>query len=621
MLPLLVVAVLFGIVGPSALLALGFVVLTLVPLVVRARVKASPAAQIVIAIALFGGAIAVLATLLAARYAPPEQLRTPWAALAGASLLVAVSRLYLATPIGGDAATIAIAICALTGCGGAETDLLYPGFVLLFVVGAAFARRQADAGHAPAEALTSRKSLLRLGGSFAITCAIATVIIGALPPLHQWAIDRILMRASVQTGFSPRLWLGDLRGLLSSDRKVLRVHGENVDYLRGIVYTRYLDGRWSRPASDDYAPEKPVAELEGDDVVELRIVESEPSRYFLPLGAGEIAVSSGVARVDRYGIVAPIAAQPADIIQYRSDGERSFGVAPPDAGDLEVPDSLWRLRKLAREWTTGAKDERAIAEAIDARLHRDYTYSLDYRRRGRRDQLYEFLVEDKSGHCEYFASAMAILLRMRGVPARVVGGYRVTEYNSLGGYYIVRERNAHAWVEVYLPKRGWTTYDPTPFGDGAPDAAASTSFLGGLADVFGSGWASFLSWLDRRTWLEVLSAPALVIVLPLLIRILLRRRARSRETLAGGYAVSLPCFEELSDTLARHGIVRATSETIEQLADRVAVEKSDLARDGPVLLRRYAALRYGGVGDEETLESDIASFCRAYRPSERRWRS
>lgn len=619
-LPLLVVAGLFGIVGPSALVALGLAVLAVVPLFVGARVKASAAAQIVIAIALFGGAIAVLATVLAARYAGPAELRTPWAALAGASLSVAVSRLYLATPIGGDAATIAIAICALTGCGGAETDLLYPGFVLLFFASAAYARRRADDGHAPRDALTSRLSLLRLGGTFAITGAIAAVIIGALPPLHQWAIDRILMRASVQSGFSPRLWLGDLRGMLDSDRKVLRVHGSDVDYLRGIVYTRYLDGRWSRIATDDYSPEKPARELEGDDVVELRIVESEPSRYFLPLRAGEIAVSSGIARVDRHGVVAPIAAQPADIIQYRPEGERTFAVAPPDEGDLEVPDSLWRLRKLAKEWTAGAHDEVAIAEAIDRRLRRDYRYSLDYRRRGRRDPIYEFLVEDKSGHCEYFASAMAILLRMSGVPARVVGGFRVTEYNPIGGYHIVRERNAHAWVEAYLPKRGWTTYDPTPAGALAQDTAASTSFFGGVADVLGSAWASFLTWLDRRSWLEVLSAPALVIVLPLLIRILLRRRARSREASDGDYARSLPCFDQLSETLARHGIVRAASETLEQLADRVAADAGDLARDGPILLRRYAALRYGGVGDEQTLASDIASFCRAFGSPARRRR-
>jgi protein-glutamine gamma-glutamyltransferase len=73
-----------------------------------------------------------------------------------------------------------------------------------------------------------------------------------------------------------------------------------------------------------------------------------------------------------------------------------------------------------------------------------------------------FLFGAKSGHCEYFASAMALLLRAAGVPTRLVNGFLMGEYNPVGQDYIVRESDAHSWIEAYIPGRGWTEFDPTP---------------------------------------------------------------------------------------------------------------------------------------------------------------
>jgi transglutaminase-like putative cysteine protease len=324
---------------------------------------------------------------------------------------------------------------------------------------------------------------------------------------------------------------------------------------------------------------------------------------------GAVGVSSGIALVDRHGVVGPVAAEPAYRIQYRRSGERPYPVAEPDAGDLEVPEVVWRLKRVAHEWTKDAQTPEEIASAIMDRLQGDdFRYSLHFRYRSRRDPIVEFILDEREGHCEFFASAMAILLRLRGVPARLVGGYRVTEKNPIGDYYIVRERNAHAWVEAYLPGKGWTTFDPTPAAELAPDAT-TTSFVAGLIDAAGSGWAAFLDWLDQRTWTEVLSVPAVVIVIPLLIRILLQRRARSRREEEDLYAQSLPCFDQLTEALEQHGIIRGASETIEQLASRLDEADGELARDGPDLLRRYAAHRYGKKGDRKRLEADILAFC------------
>jgi transglutaminase-like putative cysteine protease len=79
------------------------------------------------------------------------------------------------------------------------------------------------------------------------------------------------------------------------------------------------------------------------------------------------------------------------------------------------------------------------------------------------DPLDEFLFEKKAGHCEFFASSFAVLLRVAGVPSRLVGGYYGGEYNELGGYYLVTESMAHAWVEVFLDGTGWVRRDPSIF--------------------------------------------------------------------------------------------------------------------------------------------------------------
>src|SRR5690606_6984980 len=79
------------------------------------------------------------------------------------------------------------------------------------------------------------------------------------------------------------------------------------------------------------------------------------------------------------------------------------------------------------------------------------------------DPLDEFLFNHKSGHCELFASALAAMCRSINIPARVVTGYRVAEYNRVGGYYVVRQDDAHAWCEIDLgPQLSWRTVDPTP---------------------------------------------------------------------------------------------------------------------------------------------------------------
>jgi len=119
-----------------------------------------------------------------------------------------------------------------------------------------------------------------------------------------------------------------------------------------------------------------------------------------------------------------------------------------------------RIRQLALEITRGKSTAYDKARAIEQYL-KGFAYSLDLKQ-SKSDPLAEFLFETREGHCEYFATAMTIMLRTIGIPARVVNGFQMGEYNDISKLWVVRESDAHSWVEVSFPNIGWVEFDPTP---------------------------------------------------------------------------------------------------------------------------------------------------------------
>ncbi len=129
---------------------------------------------------------------------------------------------------------------------------------------------------------------------------------------------------------------------------------------------------------------------------------------------------------------------------------------------LQLPAVSPRVRALAQELAAGARTPLEITRRVETYLNENLRYSLELGRQTDLDPLDEFLFERKTGNCEYFAAAMAVLLRAAGVPARVVNGFQRGEWNDVGRYFAVRQRDAHSWVEVYFPGAGWLTFDPSP---------------------------------------------------------------------------------------------------------------------------------------------------------------
>jgi hypothetical protein len=140
----------------------------------------------------------------------------------------------------------------------------------------------------------------------------------------------------------------------------------------------------------------------------------------------------------------------------------------PDDRYLQLPSQLDpRIPELAQQIAGSETTPYLRAMAIERYLSTRYQYTLQLPSQPPADPIADFLFHRRRGHCEYFASSMAILLRTLGIHSRIITGFRGAQFNQLNDNYIVRASDAHSWVEAYIPGAGWTTFDPTPAGDGA----------------------------------------------------------------------------------------------------------------------------------------------------------
>ncbi|MGH9757945.1 MAG: DUF4129 domain-containing transglutaminase family protein [Candidatus Acidiferrales bacterium] len=131
---------------------------------------------------------------------------------------------------------------------------------------------------------------------------------------------------------------------------------------------------------------------------------------------------------------------------------------------LQLPPLDPRVKKLADEIITHNANAYDKTANIERYLKTHYAYTLDLTGARTSDPLANFLFNRRSGNCEYFASAMTVMLRAEGIPARYATGFLPGEFNDVGGDFIVRSSDAHTWVEAYFPGYGWITFDPTPGG-------------------------------------------------------------------------------------------------------------------------------------------------------------
>ncbi len=157
---------------------------------------------------------------------------------------------------------------------------------------------------------------------------------------------------------------------------------------------------------------------------------------------------------------------------------------------LRLPQIDPRVGELARRMTAGAAADADRARAIERSLQRDYAYTLELPASEPRDPIAHFLFERRRGHCEYFASSMAVLLRTLGIPSRVVTGFQGGIYNPISGWHLIRAADAHSWVEAYVGGSGWVTFDPTPPGQRQESGGLwmTLSLYADAAETFWQNW-------------------------------------------------------------------------------------------------------------------------------------
>jgi transglutaminase-like putative cysteine protease len=196
--------------------------------------------------------------------------------------------------------------------------------------------------------------------------------------------------------------------------------------------------------------------------------------------------------------------EPGDLGSYRIFYNESDHLIPN-----RVPEEIVKLaRDVARDLLP--KDgsvpdpsmNRQIAERFSTYLQSNYPYSLRFRSvNPRLDPTVDFLLNRKEtgGHCEFFASAMVMMCRAIGINARMALGFHGGEFNSIGGFYVVKQKYAHAWVEVFLPRRGWTIYDPSPSAEDASPASAVSRWFHEVSEVMQKAWLSTVVAFDNTS--------------------------------------------------------------------------------------------------------------------------
>jgi len=315
----------------------------------------------------------------------------------------------------------------------------------------------------------------------------------AFPRVGFGFLSNLGARTQSVAGFGDDVELGGFGTIRDDPTVVMRVKPKNrpnppqqsiAVRLRGTSFDRYSEGRWSRTQTTGAA----LARLQNEYIVfrpprpedqeyEIILDPMEEAVLFLPQGTVALRVPPTVrAGRDRYRrithapgldiryggrVEAPLTYQAFVAPKRRGFKER----IPPALREhyVEVPAGYERVAALAREVVRDTSHPHAQAQLVERYLRGggNFRYTLDQPDTEGKDPLHVFLFEAKAGHCEYFSTAMALMMRSLGLPARNVTGFLGADYNPYGDYYAVRNGHAHSWVEVLIDGR-WITFDPTP---------------------------------------------------------------------------------------------------------------------------------------------------------------
>lgn len=384
--------------------------------------------------------------------------------------------------------------------------LAFAGFMLMAVVTFILMEMRRASAKATVQSNPSsdERAHRRMGISLASTTPVlalfillgASAIFFVLPRISSGYLSAYAPSGEIATGFSDRVRLGQIGEIQQVNSLVMHIHID--DDPQGVfdlkwrgVTLNIFDGRtWFNPHERRFASRSPDGRFvlsapnptgeagrpgRSGPTVHYRVLMEPVSSnvFFLAPTPNTLEGKYNAVAMDSGGAVFdldpehPISSYQAtsEIAQPDPAGLRAASDAYPAEvllNYLQLPRLDPRIPHLADQITASAHNNYDKALAIETFLRTNFGYTLQLPRTIPRDPLADFLFERKQGHCEYFASSMAVMLRTLQIPARVVNGFRTGEFNDLTSQYLVRASNAHSWVEVYFPGYGWTSFDPTP---------------------------------------------------------------------------------------------------------------------------------------------------------------
>jgi transglutaminase-like putative cysteine protease len=483
---------------------------------------------------------------------------------------------------------------------------------------------------------------LRLAGRIMAQSLPLMVILFLLFPRIQGSLVGFARTDRAESGFSDRLRPGSITRMVENDAAAFRAefNGEHPPppdlYWRGIVFSSF-DGRgWRRSKQ---VP--PIAELPGGKGRVAYRITLEPHRR------------RWLFSLDRPGSFPRWSRMYADftIKHSRSVGrkkryEMASHTRPGRASDWGVKEGLLlpaggnpESRQLAASFANrgGGGADKIVSRALSWLRDNRFTYTLRPPALGK-DPIDDFLFRTRRGYCEHYASAFAFLMRAAGVPSRVVGGYQGGEVNPYGGYLLIRQSHAHAWVEVWKEKNGWARVDPTAavvperISHGPAAALPEGEWPGGRVNGSGAlidglrlgwdavstrweAWFSSYSRLEQKALLKRLGIPldglkgVLVYflglcALPLSILAFYAavqfRRAAAKSDRVGR------CYELFLRKLRKQGLSRGPGQGPVDFAEEVARLRPDLAAAAEEITALYIRLRF----EQEAEPRTEKAFCR-----------
>ncbi|MBI3754011.1 MAG: DUF3488 domain-containing protein [Deltaproteobacteria bacterium] len=338
------------------------------------------------------------------------------------------------------------------------------------------------------------------------------------------------------SGFSDKIDLGDIGPIKLDPTIVMRVElpGYKASaapirlYFRGIAFDAYNGAQWRqtmkelaplqrnqegiwRAASDNQGYATSSAILTQNILLEpietnvlfaasngigvsgnfRMIMGDRMGSFYLP------APSYSRIEYTAYSILPSLAASVKPKEGYHGKAPRQY---------LQVPTGLENIYNLARDITAGRKTPFDKAAAIEGYLKKNYRYTLTPGKGAGKNPVEDFLFYTKAGYCEQYATAMAVMLRTIGIPSRLVTGFLPGEWNNFGNYLIIRQRDAHSWVEAYMPGTGWATFDPTPSAETVGGIPPATPLIALYIDSIRWRWNRYIINYSFRDQLRLARA-------------------------------------------------------------------------------------------------------------------